>query len=135
MAREKPPIEEYMSRPNGLQSSDKMLSRRNHQRNSTRVYVELLRDDKVVGAEVSTIENFSLRGVRVISTGRCPINSTVILKSLKADLWARARVVYCDALNDGFAIGLEFLAYTGHWANIIRTWLPLAYASSHDRNV
>ena len=40
----------------------------------------------------------------------------VIVQSSEYELWARARVIYCQALPDKtFAIGLQLLARTGDW--------------------
>lgn len=63
--------------------------------------------------ESAWTENVSSHGLRV-RTGRPWNRDTVlILLSSERDLWARARVVYCQALSDKtFAIGLELLVRT-----------------------
>jgi hypothetical protein len=39
-----------------------------------------------------------------------------VVKSLRGDFWARARVVYWRSfLSSRASIGLEFIVYGGHW--------------------
>jgi len=66
--------------------------------------------------ESASTENVSSHGLRV-RTGRPWEQDTVLMVlSSERELWARARVVYCQALADNtFATGLELLARAGTW--------------------
>jgi len=74
-----------------------------------------------VVAEYASTENVSPYGVRVRADRPWRLDSSVVIKSSQGDLWARARVVYCQTLQSKgfhskmFALGLEFLARTGDW--------------------
>jgi hypothetical protein len=49
-----------------------------------------------------------------------------MMRSAKGTLWAKARVAYCIPYGHSYALGLDFLAYTGAWSDTTRTWLPLS---------
>ncbi|HVH72445.1 MAG TPA: PilZ domain-containing protein, partial [Candidatus Dormibacteraeota bacterium] len=67
-------------------------------------------------AEYGATENVSSYGVRVRTDRPWKPDTRVLVKSWQGDLWARARVVYCQTLQSrNFALGLEFLAHTGNW--------------------
>ena len=67
------------------------------------------------GVETTFTENVSSRGARVVSTRRWRPNEMLEIASLPGDFRAKARVAYCLAQSEGFAIGLEFLEPTGRW--------------------
>jgi PilZ domain len=87
---------------------------RKEERNSEKLQVLLgsTADSFAVGS--ASTENVSSHGLRV-RTGRPWEQDTVLMVlSSERELWARATVVYCQALSDNtFAIGLELLARTG----------------------
>jgi len=69
-----------------------------------------------VVAEYAATENVSCHGAPVRTERPWRPDSRVLIKSSLGDLWARARVVYCQTLKSrAFAVGLEFLAHTGEW--------------------
>ena len=98
-----------------LRNRPAMKQVRKEERNSEQLEVLLGTADPLAIESAST-ENVSCRGLRV-RTGR-PWQREVILIVLSSErqLWARARVVYCQALADStFAVGLELLARAGAW--------------------
>jgi len=66
--------------------------------------------------EPASTDNVSSHGMRV-RTGRAwKRDAFLIVQSSEYELWARARVIYCQALPDGtFNIGLKLTARTGDW--------------------
>src|ERR1700745_1602830 len=60
--------------------------------------------------DLASVENLSPRGVRVTSGRSWELGSYVEVKSRAVELTARARVVYCQAVNaKAFVAGLDFL--------------------------
>jgi len=88
---------------------------RKEERNSAKVQVLLGTADPLAIESAST-ENVSSHGLRV-RTGRPWEQDTVLMVlSSERELWARAKVVYRQALSDNtFALGLEILARAGGW--------------------
>jgi len=63
--------------------------------------------------DLASVENLSPRGVRVTSERAWELGTHVDVKSRAVGLTARARVVYCQAVNaKTFAVGLNFLTQT-----------------------
>jgi PilZ domain-containing protein len=61
-------------------------------------------------------QDISPHGARVITHQIWQPGSSLLLKSLRSDFWAEARVVYWRSFaSSTFAIGLEFLIQTGNW--------------------
>jgi hypothetical protein len=88
---------------------------RKEERNCERFQVML---GSIVGSttEPASTENVSSHGLRVRTQRPWEQDTVLIVLSSESGLWARARVVYCQALEDNtFAIGLELLAGTGGW--------------------
>ena len=66
--------------------------------------------------ESASTENVSSQGLRVLTERPWERDTVLVVLSTVRKLWARARVVYCEALADNtFAIGMELLARTGAW--------------------
>jgi hypothetical protein len=66
--------------------------------------------------EPTSTQNISSRGARVMTQQLWEPGSLLLIKSLRGDFWARARVVYWRSFSSSrFAIGLEFFAQTGNW--------------------
>ena len=90
---------------------------RKEERNSEKLQVLLGSTADPLAIESASTENVSSHGLRVLTER--PRNQEVILIILSSEreFWARARVVYCQALADNtFAIGLELLARAGTWS-------------------
>lgn len=67
-------------------------------------------------AEYASTENVSAYGVRVRTDRPWKVDTRVLLKPSRGELWAPARVVYCRTLQaKRFAVGLEFLAAAYEW--------------------
>ncbi len=66
--------------------------------------------------EPTSTQNISSRGARVMTQQVWEPGSLLLIKSLRGDFWARARVVYWRSFSSSrFAIGLEFFARAGTW--------------------
>ena len=66
--------------------------------------------------EPTSTQNTSARGARVMTQRIWEPGSRLIIRSLRSDFWARARVVYWRSFSvSRFAIGLEFITRTGAW--------------------
>lgn len=59
-------------------------------------------------------ENVSARGVRLIADSFCPPGKRVVFRAAKDRLKLLARVVYCQAMENGkYAVGLELTPSQG----------------------
>lgn len=89
---------------------------RKEERNSEKLQVLLGSTGDPLAIESASTENVSSCGLRVLTDRPWQREVIVIVLSSERQLWARARVVYCQALADTtFAVGLEFLARAGVW--------------------
>ena len=83
-------------------------------RDSERLLVQIFSEEKPLVSEACPTQNLSSFGARLVTERPWPPNSRVVIKSLIGDLWARARVAYCQPLSGRtFAVGLEFFVPTG----------------------
>jgi len=66
--------------------------------------------------ESASTESVSPHGMRVRTYRRWKQDTHLIVQSSENELWASAKVIYCQNLPGGaFAIGLELTARTGDW--------------------
>src|SRR5258706_10441891 len=78
--------------------------------------VQLSSLDQPSITEPTSTQNLSSRGARVMTQRIWEPGSRLLIRSLRSDFRARARVVYWRSFsNSKFAIGLEFVARTGNW--------------------
>jgi hypothetical protein len=78
--------------------------------------VQLYSLDEPSITEPVRTQNISSRGARVMTQRIWEPGSRLLIKSLRGDFWARARVVYWRSFsNTRFAMGLEFIARAGKW--------------------
>lgn len=67
-------------------------------------------------AETVLTRNVSSNGSSVITTRRCEPGEQVQIRQLATNVPLRARVVYCQPLEEGgFCVGLEFRAGALEW--------------------
>lgn len=80
------------------------------------VAVELARPDPLRFEEKAATQNVSARGIRVVTEHFwCP-GDLLLLSSAETGLHARARVVYCQRLEEkAFAVGLELFVAVEDW--------------------
>jgi hypothetical protein len=77
--------------------------------------VELANLSRSWSAEITSTHNISSRGARVTTQRLWEPGSFLLLKSLRGDFWARARVIYWRSfLSSRASIGVEFIAWGGH---------------------
>ena len=89
---------------------------RKEDRNFEKLQVLLGSTADHLAIESASTENVSSHGLRVRTERPWDRDTVLIILSFERESWARARVVYCQALSDNaFAIGLELLARTGAW--------------------
>jgi hypothetical protein len=90
-----------------------MKGLRKEDRSSEKLQVLLGSTADPLAIESAWTEDVSSHGLRVRTERPWNRDTVLILLCSETDLWARARVVYCQALSDKtFAIGLELLART-----------------------
>ncbi len=66
--------------------------------------------------EPTSTQNISPHGARVMTQQVWEPGSLLLIKSLRGDFWARARVVYWRSFSASrFVLGLEFFARAGNW--------------------
>jgi|SRR5215472_3091660 len=100
-----------------------MYEIRKENRHPERLSVLISRMSDPMRIEQGSTENVSPHGMRLLTERPWKRDNHVIIQSSENELWARGKVVYCQALSHGkFAIGLELLARTGDW--IIRSSVP-----------
>ena len=93
---------------------------RKAKRQSEKLLVLLSRVKEPWLTEAASTENVSSHGMRLLTDGLWKCDTNVIVQSSEYELWARAKVIYCQPFSDRtFAIGLELTTRTGGW--IIRS--------------
>lgn len=104
-----------VSDPKKVQGAN-VPTRRREERIFTTEPVELVDLDKRWSAESTSTQNISSHGARVSTHRVWEPGSFLLIKSLRSNFWARARVVYWRSFSSSrFAIGLEFLTQEGDW--------------------
>jgi hypothetical protein len=89
---------------------------RAEKRTTLTVVVDLSSLDLRTPAQEGVTENVSNRGARVLTKHAWKPDERLNLRSLLGSFRSRARVVYCERLeNNAFAIGLQLFATAGDW--------------------
>ncbi|PYU35552.1 MAG: hypothetical protein DMG31_03815 [Acidobacteria bacterium] len=105
-----------VSDPRKVQGTADVPTRRREERIFTTEPVELMDLDKRWSAESTSTQNISSHGARVSTHRVWEPGSFLLIKSLRSNFWARARVVYWRSFSSSrFTIGLEFLTQEGNW--------------------
>jgi hypothetical protein len=93
-----------------------MLEGRKHPRTPERFLVQISAGHDPRLVELTSVENVSSHGARVMTERSWELGSHVLIKSPVGELMARARVVYCQAIGaNAFAVGLDLLTQTSDW--------------------
>jgi hypothetical protein len=104
------------SEPTSSNERPPVRDSRSEVRRSTVEPVQLYSLDRPSITEPVRTQNISSRGARVMTQRIWEPGSRLLVKSLRGDFWARARVVYWRSFsNTRFAMGLEFDAWSGNW--------------------
>jgi hypothetical protein len=83
---------------------------RQEMRHPKRFHLQISSTADFLAMESALAENVSSRGLRVQTRHSWKPGSQALVKSPVRELWARARIVYCESLpRNSFALGLEFL--------------------------
>ena len=85
-------------------------------RKPLKVTVDLSSVDARVPAREGITVNVSAHGARVMLSQELPRDLRLNVRSMLGSLKSRARVVYCERMENGlFAVGLELFATVGDW--------------------
>jgi hypothetical protein len=91
------------------------LSGRKEARVPVRMFVSLYSPDRPSTELASTLD-VSSHGARVVTKTRWEPNQHLSVRSIRGNLYSRARVVHCRRLISGaFVIGLEMFYSEGDW--------------------
>ena len=89
---------------------DQRAGYRKETRHAKRFRLQISSTADFLAMESALAENVSSRGLRVRTGHSWEPGSQALVKSPVRELWARARIVYCESLpRKSFALGLEFL--------------------------
>jgi hypothetical protein len=89
---------------------------RKEKRDPLRLQVLLSSLAQPLHVEQASTENINSFGMRLQTQRPWELGTIVLLKSLQDELLARARVVYCKALQSKtFGLGVKFLPRTDEW--------------------
>jgi hypothetical protein len=91
---------------------------RYEKRSAAAIAVMLTSADPVlpIETEMTSTENISSRGARVVTKKLWSANDSLVIKSLEGDLQSEARVTYRQPIRENvYAIGLELTAPRGNW--------------------
>ena len=77
--------------------------------------VELTNLSRTWSPETTSTQNISPRGARVTTQRLWEPGTFLLLKSVRGNFWARARVVYWRSFLSRAIMGLEFLEQGGEW--------------------
>jgi len=105
-----------VSDPKKVQDAANLPARRREERIFATEPVELADLDERRSAESTSTQNISSHGARVSTQRAWEPGSFLLIKSLRSNFSARARVVYWRSFSSTrFTIGLEFLTQEGDW--------------------
>ena len=66
--------------------------------------------------ELTSTENISGDGARVVTESPWSVNDSLVIKSLEGSLQSEARVIYHQPIRENvYAIGLKLIAPQGNW--------------------
>lgn len=80
--------------------------------------VQLSSQDEPWVPESTYTVNISPHGARVATQRVWKAGSRLVIKSLRSDFSAQARLVYWRSFGSRMVIGLEFLSQTGRWPTL-----------------
>ena len=89
--------------------------KRAEERQYMRVGVDLCSVDVRTPARSGVTDNVSRHGARVLTSKPLKPNDRLNLRSMLGSYKSRARVVYCVAEGEMYAVGLQLYASAGDW--------------------
>jgi len=91
-----------------------LLSRK-EQRIPLKMFVKLSSPDNP-SSEIAPTLDISCHGARVVSRRNWRLDEQLSVRSIRGNLYSRARVVHCQPhLDDSFIIGIQMYYPTGDW--------------------
>lgn len=80
------------------------------------VSVQITGHPETPGLEATFTQDVSSRGARVLTIRKWRQNDRLTISTRPGEFQSIARVAYCHRASDeGYAIGLEFMAASGNW--------------------
>ena len=96
---------------------DEPLLRRKEVRVSVKMFVNLWSSEQP-SSELAPTLDISCHGARVVSKRSWQPNQQVSVRSIRGNIYSRARIVHCQPHTDNsFVIGIEMYFPTGDWAS------------------
>jgi PilZ domain len=96
---------------------DEPLLRRKEIRVPVKMFVNLWSSEQP-SSEIAPTLDISCHGARVVSKRSWQPNQQVSVRSIRGNVYSRARVVHCQPHADNsFVIGIEMYFPTGDWAS------------------
>jgi hypothetical protein len=69
--------------------------------------------------EITPTVNISSHGTRVVTRSLWKTNEHLLVRSIRGNLYSRARVAYCQSLtDDSYAVGLQLYHPTKDWTTL-----------------
>ena len=88
---------------------------RKEQRVSLKMFVKLSSPDNPTSEIAPTID-ISCHGARVVTQRKWRPDEQVSVRSIRGNLYSRARIVHCQPYNDNsYIIGIQMYYPTGNW--------------------
>lgn len=88
---------------------------RKEQRVALKMFVKLSSPDNPTSEIAPTID-ISCHGARVVTRRNWRPDEQVSVRSIRGNLYSRARIVHCQPYNDNsFVIGIQMYYPTGNW--------------------
>lgn len=88
---------------------------RKEQRVSLKMFVKLSSPDNPASEIVPTVD-ISCHGARVVTRRSWQPDEQISVRSIRGNLYSRARIVHCQPYHDNsFVIGIQMYYPTGNW--------------------
>jgi len=91
------------------------ITDRKEQRIALKMFVKLSSPDNP-SSEIAPTIDISCHGARVVTRRNWQPNEQLSVRSIRGNLYSRARVIHCQPHNDNsFVIGIQMYYPTGDW--------------------
>jgi hypothetical protein len=91
------------------------ITDRKEQRIALKMFVKLSSPDNP-SSEIAPTIDISCHGARVVTRRNWQPNEQLSVRSIRGNLYSRARVIHCQPHNDNsFVIGIQMYFPTGDW--------------------
>lgn len=105
----------WTARPRGAEVEGSQLPGRKEQRIALKMFVKLSSPDNP-SSEIAPTIDISCHGARVVTRRSWQPDEQLSVRSIRGNLYSRARVVHCQPhKGDSFVIGIQMYYPTGDW--------------------